>query len=309
MEKDSKIYIAGHNGMVGSAILRRLTADGYTNAVVRTKAELDLRRQADVEAFFEKEKPDYVFLAAARVGGILANMKDKAYFLQENLQIQNNIIDCAYRTGVKKLLFLASSCIYPKAAPQPIPESALLTGALEPTNEGYALAKIAGLKLCEYYNSEHNANFISIMPCNLYGPNDNFDLNNSHFLPALIRRFHEAKTNKAPTVTVWGTGKVYRELMHVDDLANACVFVMNEYSGAEFLNVGYSEDYSIKDYANMVKSVTGYEGEIVFDTSKPDGMFRKLMDSSKIRGLGWKPEVELQSGIAQTYDWYLNSLK
>jgi len=304
MDKNSKIYIAGHLGMVGSSILRELQQLGYQNIIKRTQSELDLRDQAATDIFFQKEKPDYVFLAAAKVGGILANMNHQAQFLMENLQIQCNVLNSAYRHNVKKLLFLGSSCIYPKEAKQPISEDTLLTGPLEPTNEGYAIAKIAGLKLCEYYNSQCGANFVSLMPCNLYGYNDNFDLNHSHMLPALIRKFHEAKESKAPTVNVWGTGQVYRELLFVDDLARACIFVMNHYSEPDFLNVGYGKDFTITEIAKMVKDVIGFKGEIVYDTSKPDGMFRKIVDSSKLRALGWKPEVSLHEGIALTYKWY-----
>jgi len=308
MTKHSKIYVAGHNGMVGSAIVREIKRLGFENIIVQTSKELDLRNQAAVEAFFQKEKPEYVFVAAAVVGGILANMKGHARFLMENLQIECNIVDSAYKNGVKKLLFLGSSCIFPKEAEQPISESALLTGLLEPTNEGYAIAKIAGLKLCEYYNRFYNAEFISIMPCNLYGYNDNFDLETSHMLPALIRKFHEAKENNTPTVTVWGTGKVYRELLFVDDLAKACIFAMENYSGAEFLNAGYGEDFTISEIANMVKNAVGYDGEIIYDTSKPDGMFRKIMDSSRINALGWKPQITLCDGIKLTHEWYKESL-
>ncbi|MDR2559634.1 MAG: GDP-L-fucose synthase [Oscillospiraceae bacterium] len=304
MDKSAKIFIAGHRGMVGSAIVRVLEKTGYANIIKKTRRELDLTRQKDVEDFFAEEKPDCVFLAAATVGGILANMKNQASFLTENLQIQCNVINSAYLSKVKKLLFLGSSCIFPKEAEQPISESALLTGLLEPTNEGYAIAKIAGLKLCEYYNRQQGADFISLMPCNLYGYNDNFDLENSHFLPALIRKFYEAKKINADAVTVWGTGKVYRELLFVDDLARACVFVMNNYSGADFLNAGYGEDFTIAEYAGMVKKISGFKGDVIYDTSKPDGMFRKIMDSSKLRRLGWKPEVELGEGIKLTYDWY-----
>jgi len=307
MNTNGKINIAGHNGMVGSALVRQLLAAGYSNIVTRSHSELDLTRQSDVEAFFEKEKPEYVFLAAARVGGIFANMNHQARFLLENLQIECNVIDCAYRHGVKKMLFLGSSCIFPKEAKQPISESAMLTGSLESTNEGYAIAKIAGLKLCEFLNRQNGVEFVSVMPCNLYGYNDNFDLESSHMLPALIRKFHEAKVKKESAVTVWGTGKVYRELLFVDDLARACVFVMNNYSGADFLNVGYGEDNTITEIAQMVKDVTGFQGEIVYDTSKPDGMFRKIVDSSRIRELGWKPDVMLREGIALTYDWYLEN--
>jgi GDP-L-fucose synthase len=304
MDKSSKIYIAGHTGMVGSAIVRELRRLGYGNIISKSLSELDLTHQGATEQFFIDEKPDYVYVAAAVVGGIWANMTNQAQFLLKNLQIECNIIDNAYRHKVKKLLFLGSSCIYPKEARQPITESALLTGLLEPTNEGYAIAKIAGLKLCEYYNRQCGADFVSVMPCNLYGFNDNFDLNNSHFLPALIRKFYEAKKNNAETVTVWGTGKVYRELLFVDDLAKACVFIMDNYSSADFLNAGYGEDFTIAEIAEMVKDIAGFEGRIVYDTSKPDGMFRKVMDSGKLRALGWKPEITLKKGIALTYEWY-----
>lgn len=307
MDKNARIYVAGHKGMVGSAITRELRRQGYNRLIEKTRAELDLRNQADVSDFFHAEKPDYVILAAAAVGGILANMSDQVRFLSENLQIECNVIDSAYRCGVKKLLFLGSSCIYPREAEQPIPEYALLTGPLEPTNEGYAIAKIAGLKLCEYYNRQYAAEYISAMPCNLYGYNDNFDLTHSHMLPALIRKFHEAKTGKADTVTVWGTGRVYREMLFVDDLAKACVFLMNHYSGVEFLNVGYGEDFTVAEIAEMVKEIIGFRGDIVYDAAKPDGMFRKIIDSSQIRNLGWRPEIDLREGIARTYKWYIEN--
>jgi len=307
MDKKAKIYIAGHSGMVGSAIVRELQRLDFQNIIKKDLSELDLRNQVAVRRFFNDEKPEYVFLAAAVVGGILANMSDHVRFLMENLQIECNVIDSAYRYGVKKLLFLGSSCIYPKETEQPIPESALLTGPLESTNEGYAIAKIAGLKLCEYYNKQYSAEFVSVMPCNLYGYNDNFDLKSSHMMPALIRKFHEAKINNANTVTVWGTGRVYRELLFVDDLAKACVFVMNHYSDAEFLNVGYGEDFTITEIANLVKDITGYKGNIVYDKTKPDGMFRKIIDSDKIRALGWVPQFTLRESIALTYDWYVQN--
>ena len=307
MDIYDKVYVAGHNGMVGSSIVRCLKQSGYRNILVKRHDELDLKDQHATDSFFHEEKPDYVFMAAATVGGILANMNDHARFLMDNLQIECNVIDSAYRNGVKKLLFLGSSCIYPKEADQPISETALLTGLPEPTNEGYAIAKIAGLKLCEYYNRQYGAEFISVMPCNLYGYNDNYDLDKSHMLPALIRKFHEAKMSNADAVTVWGTGSVYRELLFVDDLAEACLFVMNNYSGAEFLNAGYGEDHTIADIAQIVKEVVGFGGEIIYDTSKPDGMFRKLMDSSKIRALGWTPKVSLYEGIKLTYDWYVRN--
>jgi len=304
MNKSAKIYVAGHKGMVGSAIVRELERSGFTNIVKKTRQELDLTRQEKVESFFAQERPEYVFLTAATVGGILANASNQTRFLLENLQIQCNIIDSTHRNEVKKLLFLGSSCIYPKEAEQPITEKALLTGPLEPTNEGYAIAKIAGLKLCEYYSRQRGADFISLMPCNLYGYNDNFDPENSHFLPGLIRKFYEAKIKNASTVTVWGTGKPCRELLFVDDLAKACVFAMSNYSGVDFLNVGYGQDYTIAEYAQMLKEISCFKGDIVYDTTKPDGMARKIMDSSKIRALGWKPEVALEKGMALTYRWY-----
>jgi GDP-L-fucose synthase len=308
MNKNAKIYVAGHRGLVGSAILRALEAAGYDNLLTRTHAELDLTRQAEVEAFFEAEKPEYVFLAAAVVGGIMANMTGQSAFLLKNLQIECNVIESAYRNGVKKLLFLGSSCIYPREAEQPISESALLTGPLEPTNEGYAIAKIAGLKLCEYLNRQCGADFVSVMPCNLYGYNDNFSPEHSHFLPALIRKFHEAKVSGAETVTVWGTGKPFRELLFADDLADACLFVMENYADAEFLNAGYGEDMPISEYARLIGEITGFKGEIVYDTTKPDGMFRKIVDSSKLRALGWKPKTSLREGIKLTYEWYLKNI-
>jgi len=306
MNLTDKIYVSGHNGMVGSAIVRELKRIGFENIIVKSRQELDLGNQKATEDFFAYEKPDYVFAAAALVGGIWANMHGHAHFLMDNLRMQCNLIDSSYKNNVKKLLFLGSSCIYPKDALQPLSENALLTGPLEPTNEGYAIAKIAGVKLCEYYNKQYNVDFISLMPCNLYGYNDNFDPLQSHMLPALIRKFHEAKLEQAESVTVWGTGKVYRELLFVDDLAKACIFAMKNYSGSEFLNVGYGEDFTISEIANMIKNITGYEGSIVYDSTKPDGMFRKIMDSSKIKALGWKPEFSIQSGLKLTYDWYMS---
>lgn len=302
MEQQAKIYVAGHRGMVGSAILRRLQQEGFNNFVVRTSKELDLRNQAAVQAFFEEERPDYVFLAAAKVGGIQANNTYRADFLYENLMIQNNVIHSAYLTGVKKLMFLGSSCIYPKLAPQPLKEEYLLSGYLEPTNEPYAIAKIAGIKLCEAYRSQYGCNFISVMPTNLYGPNDNYDLNNSHVLPALIRKFHEAKINQAPTVEVWGTGSPLREFLHADDMADACVFLMKTYDGAEFVNIGTGTDLSIKALSELIKETVGYEGELVWNTSKPDGTPRKLMDVSKLHQLGWQHRIELAEGIRATYE-------
>lgn len=303
MEKNSRIYIAGHRGMVGSAILRKLQHAGYDNFVLRTSSELDLRNQSAVESF-EREQPEYVFLAAAKVGGILANNTFRGEFLYDNLMIQNNIIHASWQQGVKKLMFLGSSCIYPKLAPQPLKEDYLLTGPLEPTNEPYAIAKIAGIKLCDAYRSQYGCNFVSVMPTNLYGPNDNYDLNNSHVLPALIRKFHEAKIAGAPTVTLWGTGKPLREFLHVDDLADACVFLMHGYNAEGLVNIGTGEDIEIGELARLVSRIVGYEGEIVHDLSKPDGTPRKLMDVSKLHGLGWRHSIDLESGIKSVYEEY-----
>ncbi|ODS83997.1 MAG: GDP-fucose synthetase [Cytophagaceae bacterium SCN 52-12] len=305
MEKEAKIYIAGHRGMVGSAIHRKLAAEGFENIVVRSSAELDLRNQGAVAAFFGEQKPDYVFLAAAKVGGIMANNIYRAEFLMDNLQIQNNVIDSAHRNGVKKLLFLGSSCIYPKLAPQPLREEYLLTGPLEPTNEPYAIAKIAGIKLCESYRSQYGDNFISAMPTNLYGPNDNYDLNNSHVLPAMIRKFHEAREEGRAEMELWGTGSPLREFLHVDDLADACYFLMREYDGQEHVNVGVGEDLSIRELAGLIRKVVGYEGEIRWNTGKPDGTPRKLMDVSKLHALGWKHAIGLEEGIRSTYADFL----
>jgi GDP-L-fucose synthase len=301
MNQNDKIYVAGHRGMVGSAITRKLVKEGFGRLVQRTSGELDLRNQAAVHAFFEKERPDHVFLAAAKVGGILANNTYRAEFLYDNLMIQNNIIDAAYRNGVKKLLFLGSSCIYPKMAPQPLREDALLTGELEPTNEPYAIAKIAGIKMADAYRSQYGCNFISVMPTNLYGPNDNYDLKNSHVLPALIRKFHEAKKKGEPAVTLWGTGKPRREFLHADDLADACFFLMQQYNEPGFVNIGTGEDLEIGELALLVKKITGYEGRIEHDLSKPDGTPRKLMDVSKLNGLGWKASISLEEGIRRVY--------
>lgn len=297
MDKKGKVYIAGHRGMVGSAILRKLQKDGFDNIVYKTSSELDLTNQNAVKRFFEEEKPKYVFLAAAKVGGILANNTYRGQFIYENLMIQNNIIHQSYVNGVEKLLFLGSSCIYPKLAPQPLKEEYLLSGFLEPTNEPYAIAKIAGIKMCEAYRDQYGCHFISAMPTNLYGPNDNYDLNTSHVLPALIRKFYEAKESGKKEVTVWGTGSPKREFLHVDDLAEACVFLMNTYSGKEFVNVGTGEDVTIKELANLIKEEIGFTGELVWDSSKPDGTPRKLMDVSKINNLGWKYKISLQEGI------------
>jgi GDP-L-fucose synthase len=301
MEKKEKIYIAGHRGMVGSAIHRQLKKEGFGNFVFRTSDELDLRDQQAVAAFFAKEKPGYVFLAAAKVGGILANNTYRAEFLYDNLMIQSNVIENAYRQGTKKLLFLGSSCIYPKFAPQPLKEEYLLTGLLEYTNEPYAIAKIAGIKMCDAYRSQYGCNFISVMPTNLYGPNDNYDLNTSHVLPALLKKFHEAKINKQPEVIVWGTGTPRREFLHADDMANACVFLMKNYSEEGLINIGVGEDLSIKELANMIKEITDYNGKIIFDLSKPDGTPRKLMDVSKLSSFGWKASIGLKDGIAEVY--------
>jgi GDP-L-fucose synthase len=301
MDRNEKIYIAGHRGMVGSAIHRRLQGEGYNNFVFRTSDELDLRDQQAVADFFAKEKPGYVFLAAAKVGGILANNTYRAEFLYDNLMIQSNVIENSYRQGIKKLLFLGSSCIYPKLAPQPLKEEYLLTGLLEHTNEPYAIAKIAGIKMCDGYRSQYGCNFISVMPTNLYGPNDNYDLNNSHVLPALLRKFHEAKINDHTDVTVWGSGTPKREFLHADDMANACVFLMKRYNEPGLINIGVGEDISIKELAEMIKEITGYKGKIVFDSSKPDGTPRKLLDVSKLTQLGWKASIDLKAGIGSVY--------
>lgn len=301
MEFNDKIYIAGHRGMVGSAIWRRLQKEGYSNLIGRTSAELDLKNQVATQAFFEKERPAYVFLAAAKVGGIMANNIYRGEFLYDNLMIQNNVIDAARRSGVKKLMFLGSSCIYPKLAPQPLKEDYLLTGLLEPTNEPYAIAKIAGIKLCDAYRSQYNCNFISVMPTNLYGPNDNYDLNSSHVLPALIRKFHEAKLNRQPTVTLWGSGKPRREFLHADDLADACLFLMQGYNEPGLVNIGVGDDLEIKELALLIQKIVGYEGEIVHDLTKPDGTPRKLMDVSKLNNLGWKASISLEEGLRSVY--------
>ena len=308
MNKTSRIYIAGHNGMVGSSILRILKRKGFDNLIYLSSKELDLRKQIDVQNFFSREKPEYFFLAAAKVGGIQANNIYKADFIYDNLAIELNVIHSAWKSNVKKLLFLGSSCIYPKMAPQPIKEEYILSGYLEETNEPYAIAKIAGIKLCEAFRFQHGCNFISAMPTNLYGPNDNYDLENSHVLPALIRKFHEATLKNEKSVTVWGIGKPKREFLHVDDLAEACLMMMETYDGKDFLNIGYGDDISIADLASLVKEITGFKGSIVFDISKPDGTVRKLMDSSKIRQIGWKPKIELKVGITETYQQYRREL-
>ncbi len=297
MEKSSKIYVAGHNGMVGSAIVRKLTSEGYTNLVLRSSSELDLRNQAAVESFFSTEKPEYVFLAAAKVGGILANNTYRADFLYENLMIESNVIQQSYVHKVKKLLFLGSSCIYPKLAHQPLKEEYLLSGFLEETNEPYAIAKIAGIKLCESYRRQYGCDFISAMPTNLYGPNDNYNLNNSHVIPALLKKFINAKINGLPFVEVWGSGAPMREFLHVNDLADACLFLMTYYKETGFINVGTGKDLSIAELAQLIKKITGFNGDIKFDPSKPDGTFRKLMDVSKLTSLGWKYRIDLESGL------------
>jgi GDP-L-fucose synthase len=305
MEKQAKIYIAGHNGMVGSAINRKLLADGHTSFVMRSSTELDLKNQAGVLEFFEKEKPEYVFLAAAKVGGIVANNTFRAEFIYDNITLQNNIIHAAYLNGVKKLMFLGSSCIYPKLAPQPMREDALLTGLLEPTNEPYAIAKISGIKMCEAYRDQYACNFISVMPTNLYGTNDNYHLQDSHVLPALIRKFHEAKVNESPSVEIWGTGAPKREFLHADDLADACVFLMNHYDEKPFINIGSGEDISIKEVALLIKDIVGYSGNLVFDTTKPDGTPRKLMDVTRLHELGWKHKINLKDGLKAAYQDFL----
>lgn len=301
MLKNAKIYIAGHRGMVGSAILRALESKGYTNILVRTSTELDLRNQQDVAQFFATEKPEYVFLAAAKVGGIFANDTFRADFIYENSMIQNNVIHHAYLNGVKKLLFLGSSCIYPKLAPQPLKEEYLLTGLLEPTNEPYAIAKIAGIKMCEAYRAQYGCNFISVMPTNLYGPNDNYDPKNSHVLPALLRKFITAIKNGETSVTIWGTGTPLREFMHVDDLAAACLFLMDNYDEEGIINIGVGKEITILDLAKLIKQIIGYEGEILLDQTKPDGTPRKLMDITKLTNLGWKPTISLNEGINNIY--------
>lgn len=305
MEKDSRVYVAGHRGMVGSAIVRKLQAEGYTTIITRTSSELDLRNQAAVADFFAEEQPNYVFLAAAKVGGILANNTYRAEFLYDNLIIEANIIHSAYKSGVKKLLFLGSSCIYPKLAPQPLKEDYLLSGFLEPTNEPYAIAKITGIKLCEAYRSQYGCNFISAMPTNLYGPNDNYDLQGSHVLPALIRKFHEAKINDQPTVEIWGTGSPMREFLHADDLADACFFLMENYNGEQFVNIGTGEDVTIREAAELIKDIVDFPGELRWNTDKPDGTPRKLMDVSRIHEMGWHHKTDLKQGLELTYQDFL----
>lgn len=309
MESEDRIWVAGHKGLVGSAIVRYLKSQGYENLILKSHQELDLCNEAAVNAFYEQEKPDYVFVAAAKVGGIMANQQYPVDFLSNNLAIERNVIHGAYLAGVKKLLFLGSSCIYPRECPQPIKEEYLLTGPLEPTNEWYAVAKIAGLKLCQAYSKQYGAHFISLMPTNLYGPGDNFDLNSSHVLPALIRKFLEAKEKNLPEVVVWGTGKPRREFLFVDDLAKAAVWAMNNYEDNQWLNVGTGEDITIKELAQLVSDVIGYTGTLVFDSSKPDGMPRKLLDVTKINSLGWSADISLREGIEKTIDWYISNSK
>lgn len=304
LDRDKKIYVAGHRGLVGSAIVRCLEKEGFSRIVTRTHEELDLTRQAETEAFFAREKPDYVILAAAKVGGIYANDTYPADFIMKNLQIECNVIDAAYKNQVKKLLFLGSSCIYPRECSQPIKEEFLLSGYLEKTNEAYALAKIAGLKMCAFYNQQYHTHYISVMPCNLYGINDNFALENSHVLPALMRKFHEAKKTGAPTVTVWGSGTPLREFLNVDDLAGACLYLMDHYEGNEFFNVGSGQEISILKLAELIKHVVGYQGEIIMDAAKPDGTPRKVTDISRILETGWRPAIDLETGIRRTYEWF-----
>lgn len=307
MKKESRIYVAGHRGLVGSALVRRLRQDGHANLLLRTRAETDLTDAAAVDALFAAERPSYVFLAAARVGGILANATHPVEFLRDNLAIQLNVLDAAHRYDVEKLVFLGSSCIYPKHAPQPMKEEHLLTGPLEPTNEAYAVAKIAGIKLCQAYQRQHGRRFISLMPTNLYGPHDNFDLETSHVLPALIRKFHEAKDTGANEVIVWGSGRPRREFLHVDDLADACLFLMREYESADPINVGVGKDISIAELAELVADVIGYSGHVTYDRTKPDGAPRKLLDTSRLQSLGWRPAFGLRDGIASSYQWYVDN--
>ena len=307
MDKQSKIYVAGHRGLVGSAILRKLQELGYENLVCKAHNEVDLMRQEEVEHFFDQERPEYVFLAAAKVGGILANSTYPADFIYNNLVIQTNVIHASYLFNAKKLLFLGSSCIYPKLCPQPMKEEYLLSGYLEPTNEPYAIAKIAGIKMCQYYNRQYDTHFISVMPTNLYGPNDNFDLETSHVLPALMRKFHEAKAKDRKEVEIWGTGKPRREFLHVDDLADACVYLMNHYDESDFINIGTGKDSSIRELAEIVAKVVGFEENLRFDTSKPDGTPQKLLDVSRLKSLGWSPRISLKDGIKQTYEWCLKN--
>lgn len=304
IDKSMKVYIAGHRGMVGSAILRKMKQAGYENFVLRTSKELDLREQTAVREFFKQERPDCVVLAAAKVGGIMANMTSPASFMYDNLMIQNNVINSSFENGVKKLLFLGSSCIYPRLAPQPMKEEYLLDGKVEPTNEGYAIAKIAGMKMCEMYNRQYGTDYISVMPCNLYGKGDNYDLQSSHVVPALIRKFHEAKVNNMETVEIWGTGQARREFLYVDDMAEASLFLMENYSGSSFFNVGSGYDITISELAETIKEVTGFEGKMIYDTSKPDGMPQKVMDVSRLAKAGWSAKTSLKDGLSETYEWY-----
>lgn len=309
MDKDAKIYVAGHRGLVGSAIKRSLEAKGYTNIIFRTHQELDLTNQQATKDFFELEKPDYVFLAAAKVGGILANSTYPAEFIYQNLMIATNVIHASYENNVKKLLSLGSSCIYPKFAPQPMKEEYLLTGGLEETNEAYAIAKIAAIRLCKHYNQQYGTNFMSVMPTNLYGPNDNFDLKTSHVLPALIRKFHDAKINNDPYVVVWGTGKPRREFLHVDDMADACIYLMENFNAkdiGEFVNIGVGKDSTIAELVELIREIVGFKGEIRYDASKPDGTPQKLQDVTRLESLGWKARISLRDGIRETYEWYTN---
>lgn len=307
INKQAKIYIAGHQGLVGSAIVRSLSGLGYKNLILKTRKELDLLSQDKVNRFFARQKPDYVFLAAAKVGGILANQTYPAEFIYENLVIETNILQAAYKNKVKKLIFLGSSCIYPRNCPQPIKEEYLLSSPLESTNEAYALAKIAGVKMCEFYNQQYGTKFIAVMPTNLYGINDNFSLTSSHVLPAMIRKFHEAKINKSPEVILWGTGKPHREFLHVDDLAAALIFLINKYNGQEIINIGCGQDLTIKELANKIKTVVGYQGKITWDKTKPDGTPRKLLDVSRLKKLGFKPKINLDKGLKLTYQWFLEN--
>lgn len=307
MNKSAKIYIAGHRGLVGSAIVRRLEKDGYNNLIIRTRQELDLTNQQAVKSFFESEKPEYVYLAAAKVGGIMANKTYPAEFIYQNLQIEANIIHFSHLNNIRKLLFLGSSCIYPKHAPQPMKEEHLLTGLLEPTNESYAIAKIAGIKMCESYRRQYGDNMISVMPTNLYGPGDNFDLKNSHVLPAMMRKFHESKLNNNTPVELWGSGSPMREFLHVDDMTDACVYLMDNYNEQEFVNIGTGEDVTIKKLAETIQRIVGHTGKIKWDSSKPDGTPRKLLDVNKLHSLGWKHRIELEDGIKNTYNWYLKN--
>jgi GDP-L-fucose synthase len=304
MQLNSKIYVAGHRGLVGSAIYRDLDNKGYKNLITRTSKELDLRVKEDVDKFFEEEKPEFVFLAAAKVGGIVANNEYPADFIRDNILIQTNVIDASYRNNVEKLLFLGSTCIYPKMAPQPLKEEYLLTGELEPTNEAYALAKISGIKMCEYYNKQYGTTYISAMPTNLYGPHDNFDLHTSHVLPALIRKFHEAKENETPAVEIWGSGSPLREFLYSEDLADASVYLMNNYSDNQFVNIGVGKDISIKELALKIKDLVGYQGELTFNTSKPDGTPRKLVDVTKLNSIGWSAKTSLDEGLSKAYEWF-----